>query len=865
MSFCDDKTETYKLPAREYVKNITLDRLFFVRCMFTVDQSPQKPRLRQHHDPGAANQYARGARGGSPYSAQGTFPRVVSDTKAKKDYFKTTVAVGCFAVALVSLICTLFFARNQGILRGQALAASENAMNIAPPNNPVDLAAVAAAAVANMETQIALAKDVTAGKQQSRVVETQQAPVVAVPAVPAVVAVPAVPVVVAAPVQKAQAPALKPVEAFDPQKHLPAAANAFPGRTATGLVVVTFTDFAEREGNGAPTAFDGASPGANTVTGGANDPNTQAAVLRSWARNARAASLRCLVMLCTSVAPLAGPGVEALREACPGGVAHAPNCAVNPRLARWYYVRDWLAAGYDVLSTDPDVAFLRNPVPHLARLTRAHPFADVFASSDSNTGVYTYAAPVRSGGAEKSVPDDKHGWAVLRAPGERGRMPPTRWDSSFSTTKVKQGFVYRQEHAWRDAFGTPQLIDLLATGDVELGLEDPGNCWPHAYNTGVMMWRASDRARALMAIWLAQLDALRNRPVADDQVPLNAVAKNASTHCARTGQEFIPHGDSAQGLCGDDQMLNAVAGGTACLGILALAQFGNGFTYATARDWEQYAVKPYVFHATYSDPKVMKLREEGLMVDDQEYYRGRFLTYEPELGAEFFPPNIAAQDAPAGFFTWKRHWLLVQHQLKQLKAAAALARALNRTLVLPRMASACECFFYPGKDCVIEGHRVRLPHVMPTDHWLRPNGLARLPHREPGFLQNPRFPRADVESGKTLEVCVPGITTCGSHDGGGRVPARSKDDVVRLAMHTHADTAVVRVVQPLEVFGGFVQESDGRALDDALSGALGAWCCIKNEDRTKWPGADVLQIPYRWEGMPEPIDNGASGAAKCGI
>jgi hypothetical protein len=791
---------------------------------------------------------------------QGTFPRVVSDKKSKTDYFKTTVAVGCFAVALVSLICTLFFARNQGFLRGQAIVASENALKTsASTAASLTPAAVAAATAAAIETQIARARDVAVETQQqphlAEAVKEPPAPLAAVPNAPAVLA----------PAQQTPAPALKPVEAFDPKKHLPAAANAFPGRASTGLVVVTFTDFAEREGNGAPTAFDGASPGANPVTGGANDPNTQAAVLRSWARNARAASLRCLVMLCTSVAPLAGPGVEALREACPGGVAHAPDCAVNPRLARWYYVRDWLAAGYDVLSTDPDVAFLRNPVPHLARLTRAHPEADLFASSDSNTGVYAYAAPVRSGGVEKSVPEGKHGWAVLRAPGERGRMPPTRWDSAFSTIKVKQGFVYRQEHAWRDAFGIPQLLNLLDTGDVELGLEDPGNCWPHAYNTGVMMWRASDRARALMARWIAQLDALRNTQVADDQVPLNAVAKNASTHCARTGQELIPHGAAAEGLCGGDQMLNAVAGGTACLGILALAQFGNGFTYATSRDWEQYAVKPYVFHATYSNPKVMKLREEGLMMDDPDHYRGRFLTYDPEIRADFFPPNIDAQDAPAGFFTWKRHWLLVQHQLKQLKSAAALARALNRTLVLPRMASACECFFYPGKDCVIEGHRVRLPHVMPTDHWLRPNGLARLPHREPGFLQNPRFPRADLEGAKTLEVCVAGISTCGSHDGGGRVPAHSKDDVVRLAMHTHADSAVVRVVRPLEVFGGFVQEADGRALEDVLSGALGAWCCIKNEDRKKWPGTDVLQIPYKWEGIPEPIDNSAPGAAKCGI
>jgi hypothetical protein len=405
---------------------------------------------------------------------------------------------------------------------------------------------------------------------------------------------------------------------------LDAVANPFPN-SPKGIVIVTFTDYT-------PDAVGRANPGANIDTGGATDGATAATILTSWARSVHALGLKCMVMVCGATATTEFT-VAPLSQACT--VAHAPACAVNPRLARWFYVRDFLHAGYDVLNSDPDVAFLRNPVPHLARLVRAHPEADVFTSSDSNTGVYVYGSPVRSGGAEVTT-DGTRSRAVLRAPGERGPLSPTRWEAAFPGVKIKQGFAYKPEHAWRDDFALPELLGVLKTGDAELGLDEPGNCWPHQYNTGLMVWRSTDRAKALMARWLARLDALRGRPVADDQLPLNEITKNGSSHCAMTGGEFI---EATKGTCGDDQLLNSVAGGTACLGILALAQFGNGFTYCTARDFEQYYVKPYAFHATYANNKLMKMREESVLFDDTAYYEGRFLVYDPVLPVPFFAPG----------------------------------------------------------------------------------------------------------------------------------------------------------------------------------------------------------------------------------
>ncbi len=53
--------------------------------------------------------------------------------------------------------------------------------------------------------------------------------------------------------------------------------------------------------------------------------------------------------------------------------------------------------------------------------------------------------------------------------------------------------------------------------------------------------------------------------------------------------------------------------------VLNLPQFANGFVYAGSRAHEQYGVVPFVFHATYTNDKVMKLQEEGFFRNDPSY------------------------------------------------------------------------------------------------------------------------------------------------------------------------------------------------------------------------------------------------------
>lgn len=253
--------------------------------------------------------------------------------------------------------------------------------------------------------------------------------------------------------------------------------------------------------------------------------------------------------------------------------------------------------------------------------------------------------------------------------------------------------------------------------------------------------RGTPAALRLIQLWHAHLrTTCCDWRTKDDQLPANIVFKNMSTHCpmwngARGSGFYFAAQEKYKSVCGDDSMLNIVADGQGCLGILNVVQFANGFVFSTQRSHEQHYVRPYTFHATYSNDKLMSLRQEGIFFDNPDYYwiPSGLLVYDPVLRMDMFHPTIATADAVEGFYTPQAHMVFVQYQLQQLRIALAIAKTLGRTLVLPRMACICQCFFFPGKNCNIDGHRVRLPHICPTDHWLRP-GRLKLPHREPGFL-----------------------------------------------------------------------------------------------------------------------------------
>jgi hypothetical protein len=177
----------------------------------------------------------------------------------------------------------------------------------------------------------------------------------------------------------------------------------------------------------------------------------QTTLMLNWARLLRRAALPCVVGVCNAHPPLRSDFRDfILTGGC--AVVHAPMaaCVQNARLGRWNYVRQINEWGFDALSSDPDIAFARDPRPYFAALLQKHPAVDVLSMSDASTGVYTLES-------------------LLPLP--HFRSNDSLWDRLYPHTPRAGGaYVRSAANAARDE-GAETMLQALAAGTHELGLE----------------------------------------------------------------------------------------------------------------------------------------------------------------------------------------------------------------------------------------------------------------------------------------------------------------------------------------------------------------------------------------------------------
>jgi len=548
-----------------------------------------------------------------------------------------------------------------------------------------------------------------------------------------------------------------------------------------------------------------------SVTFSDYSPNSrQGELVLSWVRNQKALDIPCVFALCTAKPPTrAEVGPLLLEEHCAVLHVSIAECVTNPKVCRAYLARSFVEWGLDMFYTDADVALLRHPFDYFSSLFSAHPSVDLLVSSDSNTGVYD---------AKDIIPRSQY------------KQPRTVWQRTFPEVGIAQGFVHKRELGTMPNF--EEFINATSSGYWDIGLENPGNCIPHQFNTGVLYVRGTPSSAELLAEWVRVLQPTKQDPRADDQKPLNDIMKSGARFCT-DGDGKYPR---REGACAGDARVNAVAGGMACLGLLNLAQFANGYTYAMGRNYEGFSVEPFTYHATYSENKVFSLAEQGSFFAGPEHYQDdKFLSFSLSLNTSaLFQP--LSQDAPFGYYTWTHNYYFVQHQLRQLRVALALARRLNRVLILPRFAVTCQCFFYRTNGCIIEGHRVRLPHIAPTAHVLRVDRLPAI--REPGFLDTaPARVRAGQEH------------------------RQLPDDFLTMLL-PESYTSTVLHVKGEQLLTAY----DSPSVSDISSDFLGAWCCLAATDfaefESRGPHADV-RIQYAYDGPPVVVGASDGVAGKC--
>ena len=145
------------------------------------------------------------------------------------------------------------------------------------------------------------------------------------------------------------------------------------------------------------------------------------------------------------------------------------------------------------------------------------------------------------------------------------------------------------------------------------------------------------------------------------------------------------------------------------MGVLPVATFASGHTFFVQRMYEKVNQAPYVVHATFqfsgTDGKRHRLREALLWdVDPPEYYDppGGFLVFRADVPQKL----LDASNSKEG------HFALVNHQIKQVRDALALAQALDRVLIMPKLYCGWDRWWAPHNGR-IPNSKLDLPYMCP--------------------------------------------------------------------------------------------------------------------------------------------------------
>ena len=555
-------------------------------------------------------------------------------------------------------------------------------------------------------------------------------------------------------------------------------------------------------------------------------------------------------------------------ERLDGGSGHASDNWKRFAMTRIAKVRAVLELGYDVLMSDADVVWRRDPRRYLQCPETAVDAADRLETGKGNAPCEAIAA------ADVMVSSDN--------------LSPK--------TDARQGALY-------------------ARGGV--------------FNTGIVFLKRTPGAKAFAKAWLRHLGATGNSRFAhltSDQQVFNAMTRREGEW---PGLDPIDHhAEAPEALGGPTRVLEAGLGlpsddaGASVdgfrafkLGVLPIATFQPGHVAFLQRVDEMAAAdlvhvfgeagddasagaadaasrpsdarerrsaprrakrEPYCVHATYTfdgstaEAKRFRFAEFGLwdpksdLVAEPEPSRRptttdpvddasrastsgrtairderRFLTYDPRraletaFGAPFetvagFEPDIGA------------HLKAGAAQLRALRDATAIARVLNRTLAVPTPFCFCDKTWgghdnvftfnchYPGS--ADSGH---VPGACPLDHLVSPSAMRRAGL---DFVALGELPSFLDETDSVLEVVsgsrrAESIATRGGEKRGAvAIPASARERDVRDALERRGararDARLVRLSDALDAFGGFDDVDETRRFDALVRDAIAPeeWC-----------------------------------------
>eukprot|EP00892_Ulva_mutabilis_P009534 jgi/Ulvmu1/6953/UM033_0010.1 len=271
------------------------------------------------------------------------------------------------------------------------------------------------------------------------------------------------------------------------------------------------------------------------------------------------------------------------------------------------------------------------------------------------------------------------------------------------------------------------------------GLEKP-EAAHSAMNIGVMYARATEAGVAFVDSWL------------------DVLTRDNSTWDQNVYNQLVMLGFSIDVTHESDGRLFYGWNGRLVVGVLPVATFASGHTFHVQHAYEVQRLSPYVVHQTFqyggTKGKRHRLREANLWHDPPEYYTAGGPYIHAELAQLPQAPGVQS----TGNMTMMSDFHLrnMEYQLLQMRDLFAMAVALNRTVILPKITCYCDRYWGPLDACRVPGaSQTRLPFVCPLDHIFEPFHFDDKPEqfgpairfREHSFLDNKETPetiRKDV-------------------------------------------------------------------------------------------------------------------------
>ena len=411
----------------------------------------------------------------------------------------------------------------------------------------------------------------------------------------------------------------------------------------------------------------------------------------------------------------------------------------------------------------------------------------------------------------------------------------------------------------------------------------PGSKWSAWFNTGVMLFRGNQNGNQnaidVVLEWRDRMAAVKGDAQIDDQLTFNQLVGTVWSNARDTKGVAYPNtfrNFYPIRAAGDNGRTIYDGNGTRRIHAMPASQICSAHVYHVQQSATSQGC--LVLHLTFVEgwpknpAKYWRLREAGLLAVQPEKLSNKYLAFTPPQ-PQTIPPDrhpSLPQGRPNGelpnktsdnkgwpvstALVWSprlaAHLDLTDRNIAALRNAMAIAKALGRELIMPRMMCLCERAEGPAAllpSCVLDGASTPIPHVCPLESvfdvarverlWqtgylkLHPWTLLNSSIHVPSKGESPFEPSKDI-------VTVRWSASADSapvYDGNKRevwLPKGGSDVQVQqgVAQTGIADARVLHLESAEMVFGGFEKEAIGREfhnniMNHLLGGWSATWCC----------------------------------------